>query len=98
MKLKKISMDLKNVKFESAGCDKLERYSVDLINGFIKKIFGITDFMLTDESMLSDFTMFYSDKQREKIYKKILKIYKVDIYKIKGHLYFWKIFKEIEKE
>jgi len=97
-------IDLKRIKrIELAPSLTVASYD-DIATVFIKKIFGIKDFMITDESMLSDFIDFtcWSDKakyEKEKlrVFNKVKKIFGVDISKIKP-LYLHKIFKFIKSK
>jgi hypothetical protein len=98
MKFKKIELaSTKNI-------DKHDKFATE----FFKKIFGINNFLITDESSVYDFIgnkihdeIIESDTLRtdntEKVLKKIEKNYGVDVSKIKG-LKLHKIFQEIFKQ
>jgi hypothetical protein len=80
MKIKKLS---KIKKIELAKTEEIDKYK-DIAKKFIKKIFGINSFLITDLSHLSDFVEFDKDKNKfkeneEKIYKKIEKIYGINV-------------------
>ena len=96
MEAKKLDLS-KIKKIEFAGSTKLAKFPVEMAPDFIKRIFGIKSFMISDESTLSDFMNVFdrSEKEEKKIVKKIIKYYGVDITRIKKPWYLWKIFKWI---
>jgi len=86
---------MKEIKLASTKIvDKYDKFAVE----FLKKIFGIKNFLITDESSIYDFDFELTTKKvhhnTEKFLKKIEKVYGVDVSKIKG-LKLHKILKKI---
>lgn len=94
-KTKKIHLK-KIKKIEFASNKKVAKYD-SLSVKFISKIFGIKNFMISDETCLTDFMNVFdrSDKAKQKLFQKIYNIYGIDVSRMKQPLYLWKILKKI---
>jgi hypothetical protein len=90
---------MKFKKIELASTKETDKYD-EFAAEFLKKIFGIKNFLITDESSIYDFDFELVGKvhhNTEKVLKKIKKNYGVDVSKIKGlklHKIFQMIFKQ----
>lgn len=86
---------------EKAPGVNVEQYD-DIAEDFIPAIFGIQEWLLTDESMLDDFVPFDIVDEKvvreqgwfEKVRDKVEKKYGIDISDMKGS-YLWEIFRKI---
>ena len=91
---------VKVTKIEYPPDDKVNEHE-ELLCEFMKKIFGINSFLVTDESSLSDFDCTIEKSKvvhrKEKILKKIKRIYGVDVSDVKG-LYLHEVLDRIHKE
>ena len=77
-KLKKTKKSIKHTEFEIASHDKvtvLDKYVTKII-----KALGHSEFLVTDESLVSDFMDIFDKEERIKQAKKAKKILKVDIF------------------
>jgi len=92
-------LNLKKIKrIELTKDKKISKYK-NLSKEFIKKIFGINSFLISDESLLSDFMNVFdrSEKEELRIRRKIKRSYNIDIMAINKPWNLWKIFKRIEE-
>ncbi len=101
VKMKKIKKDIRKAAKEGrivfAEQDRINLIPRDLLDEFLEKVFGVDGALVTDESKLSDFVSFASDRreaEREIACVRVFELYGVAC---RPGDYLWEVLKKVRE-